>query len=380
MRAISRLALPVAMFALVLTAVEAQEPGPLLKPVTPPKDTTRVRVQTSEENPIFYHFAAQIPDPKNKDKMIDVVVAFESLPGKSYVSAKKWKSWGFEVPANRTATLPELIITGSQVLPKLSKGRDTVVKVTNIKVEIIEPTGDIDTVLLCDMLLPMNDLTKGADKAFETRMYFGDKFMEFTVPNTAVKRLGTGDDTPLPEPAVSPDKDLLVVAGPTTLARGVPTFAYASIDGQAQYKLPEGKFETVNVGVSSTMNWPDGILMTIGTARGLGITIEEGKDLKGIGAGFDAMVGRAKLKELRLGLVTGSNLKVPKDLVLKDVTVIVDKNNSSHFVWIGPRFLDTHFTDPVYACDTAGIWRLNGRVKPELLMDIKTRTPPPKKP
>jgi len=307
-----------------------------------------------------------------------VVVAFDSLPGKSYVAMKKWKSWGFEVPANRIAVLPELIITGSQLAPKISKGRDTEFRITNIKLEIIEPPADGDTVLLSDMLLPMNDFTKGNDRAFETRMYFADKFMEFTAPNAAVKKLGTGDETPPPEPSVTAEKDLLVVAGPSTLANGVPTFAFASVDGQPQYKLPEGRIEKVNVGVASTMNWPEGILMTIGTARGLGLTIEQGKDLKGIGAGFNATVGRAKLKEFRLGLVTGSNLKVQKDLVVKDVSVIVDMNNSSHFVWIGPRFLDAHFTDPIYACDSTGSWKLHGRVKPELLQDIKTRMPPKK--
>jgi len=377
MRALFRLALPVAMVTIALTAAEAQEPGPLLKPVTPPTTSTRVRVQTSDEKPEFFHIAARIMDQK-KEKTIDLVVAFDSLPGKGFVALKKWKSWGFEVPPNRTGTIPELIIPASQVFPKLSKGRDTEVKLTNVKVEIIEPPADGDTILLCDMLLPINDLTKNADKAFETRMYFGDKFMEFTVPNTAVKRLGTGDETPLPEPAVTTDKDLIAATGPSTLYHGVPTFSYAAIDGQATYKLPDGKNETVNVGIASTMNWQDGILMSIGTARGLGLTVENDKDLKGLGAGFDATVGRAKLKEFRLGLVTGTNQK--KDLVLKDVKIIVDKNNSNHFVWIGPRFIEAHFTDPVYGCDTAGVWKLSGRMKPEELQDIKTRTPPPKKP
>ncbi|MCE9565631.1 MAG: hypothetical protein K8U57_26715 [Planctomycetes bacterium] len=378
MRALFRFALPVAMFAIALSTVEAQEPAPLLKPVTPPMTSTRVRVQTSDEKPEFFHITARIPDQKKKDTMIDVVVAFDSLPGKAFVAMKKWKSWGFEVPANRTGTIPELIITGSQVIPKLSKGRDTEIRLTNVKVEIVEPPADGDTILLCDMMLPINELTKGADRAFETRMYFGDKFMEFTVPNAMVKRLGTGDDAPLPEPGITTDKDLIAATGPSTLYHGVPTFTFASIDGQQTYKLPDGKSETINVGVASTMNWQDGILMTIGTARGLGLTVDQGKDLKGIGAGFDAMVGKAKLKEFRLAFVTGPTGKVQKDLVLKDVTVIVDKNNSNHFVWIGPRFLEANFTDPVYACDSAGVWKLSGRLKPEALQDIKTRTPPKK--
>jgi hypothetical protein len=381
MRALFRLALPAAMVAVAVVAAEAQEPAPLLKPVTPPMSGTRLRLPTSEEKPEFFHIMARIQDPKKSDKTIEVVVAFDNQPTKSMVTAKKWKSWGFEVPANRIGVLPELIIPASQLAPKLTKGgRDCEYRISNVKVEIVEPPGDADTILLCEMLLSMSDFTKGADRAFETRIYFPDKFIEFTAPNLGVKRLGTGDEKSLPDPAVTRDKDLMAVTGPTTLYYGVPTFAYASVNGQQKYKLPDGKNETVNVGLGTTMNWHDGLLMTIGMARGLGITIEDGKDLKGIGAGFDASVGRAKLKEFRLGFMTGPNLKTPKDLVLKDVSVIVDKGSSTHFMWIGPRFIEANLVDAVYSCDASGTWRLGGRIKPELLQDIKTRTPPPKKP
>ena len=84
-----------------------------------------------------------------------------------------------------------------------------------------------------------------------------------------------------------------------------------------------------------------------------------------------------KIKELRLGLYTGTGLKVQKDLVLKDLAVVVDKNASEGYVWLGPKFMETYFKDGVYACGTDGIWKLNGRCDPELLFDIKTR---PKKP
>ena len=57
--------------------------------------------------------------------------------------------------------------------------------------------------------------------------------------------------------------------------------------------------------------------------------------------------------------------------------MFVDKNNSGHFLWVGPRFVEEHFKDPVYACGTDGVWKLHGRVKPDLLLDVKTR---PKKP
>lgn len=376
MRTLSRLALPAALVALTVTAARA-DPEPLLKPITPPGSGTRVRFATSEEKPIFYHVEARIPDPKKKDKGIDVVVAFESLPGKSSVALKKWKGWGFDVPANRVGVLPELVIPGSQLAPKASKV-GVEVRLTNVKLEIVDVPGDGDTVLMSDVLLTMSEFTKGADRAFEPRMYFADKFMEFTVPNAAVRRPGTGDDAPPPPPAASADKDLVVFSGPSRSHGGIPVLAFASIDGQAQYKLPDGKLESVNAGISSTMNWQDGVLLTIGTARGCGIAVMPADDLKGLGVGFETTVGRGTLKELRLGFVTGPGGKVQKDLVLTDVPVIIDKNNSGHFVWIGPRFLQRHFTDPVYAFTPEGGWRLHGRVKPELLNDTKTRTPPKK--
>jgi hypothetical protein len=149
---------------------------------------------------------------------------------------------------------------------------------------------------------------------------------------------------------------------------GTLGFAYASVNGVTKYTTPQGKMEQVNAGVSSITNYPPPcILMTLNTARGCNVELEKQPgDAEGV---------KGKVKELRLGLLTGPGFKTQKDLVLKDVEVYVVNDKTKAAVWLGARFIDTYFTDAVYGCGTDGVWRLHGRVKPELLEDIKTRTP-----
>ena len=80
--------------------------------------------------------------------------------------------------------------------------------------------------------------------------------------------------------------------------------------------------------------------MTIGTARGCNVEMDRENETKGMGATFETTVVKGKVKELRLGVMTGPGLKTPKDIVIQDLTVWVDKSNSGHFIWLGPRFLD----------------------------------------
>ena len=369
---------------LVVATGRADEPAPLLKPVVPPSSSVRVRIPVIEERFTTMQFKAQVPmGPKGKGKKgdtIDVTVGIETLPGPSYVSSKLWESWGYEVPPNRIGTLPELQISGTQVAPKITKGRDVQIKWPSIRLEIIEPPGGSDKVRNTDIFLTLRDFTKGLDRTFETRLYFQDKFLELTVPASTVKRLGSGDEPP-PDPTITADKELVVIAGPMTTtvptARGLPVFAYAAANGLTQYKTASGTIEYVNAGVSSTNDWEKGVLMTIGTARGCNVEMDRENEAKGMGATFETRVLKGKVKELRLGAMTGPGLKTPKDIVIQDLTVWIDKSNSGHFIWLGPRFVDAYLKDPIYACGPDGLWQLHGRIMPDLLQDIKTR---PKKP
>jgi hypothetical protein len=112
--------------------------------------------------------------------------------------------------------------------------------------------------------------------------------------------------------------------------------------------------------------------MTVHTARGCDVefTPPEGMDWGSV---------EGKVKELRLGVFAGPGLRAQKDFVLKDVKVVVYNQDSYGFVYLGPRFVEEYFKDGVFGCGPDGVWRLHGRVKTELLEDLKTRTPPPKK-
>lgn len=366
-----------ALIALAGLVFAADEPVQLIKPVVPSATSIRVRVPTSEEKPTFYHFAAQVPKARSKEgEMAKIRVALECRPGKSVVTAKKWESWGYEIPANRTGILPELVIRGVQLAPKLSRGgHDVEIRFPAIRVEIVEPPVGEESVLGCDILLAMNDLTKNADRHFEPRLWFSDQFLELTVPSGSVKRPGTGDEAP-PEPAIDPDEKLVPAMGPTTI-RGIAVFTYSAINGKTRYKNANGKYEPVRVTVSSTTNCPGGVIMSMGAARGCEIEFEKGKEMTGTGTNFETTMLKGTMKELRIGFQTGADRKGRQDLVLKDVLVWVDKNDSGHMVWLGPSFLRQHFKNPVYACGPDGAWKLHGRLSPEVLQDVKTRPKPP---
>jgi hypothetical protein len=309
-----------------------------------------------------------------KSELVDVVVAFDTMPNPSYVTAKKLESWGYTVPKNKEFLLPELLVTMAQVAPKPAKGgTDAVVRLTNLKLTVVDaPASGDDTVFFSDMSLSASTLYQNGERAMEPRVGFGGRYLELTVPSAIVKRPGTDD---LPAPAVTADADAMLVpaVGPTTLRNGLPVFAYAAVNGQESYKLANGNTAPVNVVVASISNWDTGIVVTIGLARGCKVEMNAGMaGMTATGAEGKSEMVPGKIKELRLGLNTGAGLKEKKDFVLKDVPVWVDKNVSEGLLYLGPKFMDTHFKDAVYAGGAEG-WKLHGRVSPDLLFDIKTR-------
>jgi hypothetical protein len=368
--AVMRIALAVCLILILSALAAADEPAPLLKPVVPRGIGVRVRIPTSEAKSGFYHLAAQAV--KAKGGMADITAAFEVRSGQSYVSAKKWRSWGYEVSANKVGVLPELMIRGVQVAPKLSQGRDVEFRLTDLHLQIVEPPKGADTVIGCDLLLALNDVSKNADRAYEPRLYFADNFLELTVPASSVKRPGTGD-MPLPEPAVNPDLALVPFLAPVK-TRGVAVFTSSAINGLARYRISDGKEKSVSVTMSSTTNCPGGIMVSMGTARGCKIELEE-KEIRGTGTSFETAIAKGKVKELRLGVRTGPGYQTARDLVFKDVTVWVDKNDSGHMVWLGPSFLRDQLANPVYACGPDGAWKLFGRAKPEMLVKPLAKKP-----
>lgn len=359
-----------AALALLGTVGAGAEPAPLLKPVTPAGGAARVRLPVTEDAQTFAQLKGTIPNPKKKGETVAVKVLIDTLPNVGRVSLKTWKDWGFEVPANRLGTLPELVVTGTQLGTKGTKGGDIEFRATNIRLSIVEPPAGSEAAFGCDLWVSVRDLTGGTDRAAEARFHFADRFLELTAPGAAVKKLATADVV-VPEPKGA-EGELVPVAGAQALRNGVPTFAFAAINGRAEYVTPAGKTEKVNAMVSSITNYaPPGVLMTLNTARGCGVELEKQP--------ADGETVTGKVKELRLALLTGPDLKVPKDFVLKDISVAVIDEKTIAAVWLGPRFVEEYFADGVLGCGADGVWKLHGRVKPELLADPKTRTVPPKK-
>src|SRR5262245_10365392 len=123
------------LFSAALTA--ADEPAPLLKPVTPTGTGLRVRLPVTPGFPKAVTFPAKLPNGKKKTEQIDVTVTFDCLPNPSYVTTKKIEEWGYDVPKGKEFTLPELTFTTAQIAPKPTKGSDVVMRLTNVKFTVV---------------------------------------------------------------------------------------------------------------------------------------------------------------------------------------------------------------------------------------------------
>jgi hypothetical protein len=386
MRFLMRLPLPVSILALVaafVAAAAAAEPAPLLKPVTPGGQQLRVRLPVSPGFPKTMSFPAQLPrggkkksSEKKEAEKIDVTVALDSLPGKSYVTAKKLQSWGYDVPKDKEFLLPELTFTAAQVAPKPLKGHDSIVRLTNVKLTVVDSPGSSDdTVYFCDLGLSASSFYLGNERAMEPRLSFGDKFLELTVPTTITRRPGS-EDGALVEVTSSTDTTLVPAYGSMISRGGIQVFGYASINGQDSYKTANGKVFPVNVTVSSITNVPSGVIVTLGLARGCNIEMDQAAPAlgaTGVEAKSEFIPG--KIKELRLAVNMGPGFRTVKDLVIKDLPVLVEKNQSEGYMLLGQKFMDTYIGDAVYAGTGEG-WKLHGRIDPTLLFDIKTRPKP----
>ncbi len=358
--------------ALAVTVSAADEPAPLLKPVSITGSYARVRLPVTPGEPTTMSFTAQLPHGANKQEMVDVVVALDTMHGKSYVSAKKWESWGYNKPNTPEVILPELYIAAGQIAPKPMPGHDVIVRLSNLKLTILNNTPTPDgSVHQCDLSLSAQTLFGGNDRSFQPHVSFSDKYFELTVPQTALKKLGTSDFI-IPEATTTNDPRLTPVFVPHKKDANYYMFEYAAINGVSIYRAPDKSLNLVKVTVASITNTPTGIVIPIGIARECKVEMDEKDVNEGIGAQTKTEFIPGKLKEMRIAVFTGPGFRTLKDLVIKDLDVHVNRYQSQGRVVIGQRFIDTYFADGIYAADASG-YKLYGRVNPELLADIKTR-------
>jgi hypothetical protein len=347
----------------------AADPPPLLKPLAGTSAAPRLRFPFAgpKNQTPDAQFKALIPKPKGKKgEYTEIVLWVSPYVANIGHTTQQWKAWGFEVPADRLAVLPELVIPGAQTgAAKGAKGRDAEFRVTNLKVQLAEAPGGDTGGISNALTIPLSALTGGNDRGAEPRFHMADRFLELSAPAKAVKKLDTSD-VPLGEVTGTDDAKLKVAAIPTTGS----VFNYVSVNGFTQYVRPNGNPERV-AGYLLVGTGGSDIIMTVPVARGCDTQLDK-----------EAGPTSAIVKELRVGPITGPNLKGQRDFVLRDVKVTVSANESASVIYFGPQFIEKHFKDAIFACGSDGVWKLHGRVKPEATEDIKTRIVPkvPKKP
>lgn len=335
-----------ALFAGAAGAVD-----PLVKPVAPGGGAVRVRLPMIGKTATSA-FKAQIPKPKGGASEVTVYV---SMYSGVTTTIQQWKAWGFDVPANRNAVLPELIISGVDAAPKAGKGRDVEFKLAKIPVSLYEAPGGDKGGISDTLSIPLSLLVAAGASPADTRVHFADRLIEFSAKSASAKKLGTGAEK-LADLDLTDDSKLLVAHIPTNAFGGL---AFAAVNGKTQYKRPTGKVENVTAGIDLNGG---GILMSVSMARGCGVELDSEKNPR-VGV----------VKELRFGPIAGAGVKgLPKDFVLRDVKVDISDGEDHSHIWLSSEFVEKYFKDGVLAQD-GNAWKLHGRVKPEFFDDQKNR-------
>ena len=379
MRLFSLLALGALSAALAGPAAPAADsPDALLRPLAPPDKTVRVRLPVSGAKMGPVRVPAQVPSGKKPGEYIDIMVAV-GTGGESLVPEEALADWGYAAKAGGRFKLPEVRFPGVQIAPaaRPKDGTDVAPRLTGVTLAVVAPPVEPKNMVFdADLLLCEADLCQvggaartgpegqaawaaGLKKA-RPRLAFDDAFLELTVPSSAaaLKRFGTSDGTAR-EATARPAAGLAAVVAPTD--RQTDAFLFAAVNGKSAYKSGS-KTRAVSAIVSPTNNWPTGIVIDAGVARGCGVEWDERAE----GVGAAGPRGRSKMvpgtvKELRIGFLVDGDPKKPVDFVLADVKVMVDPGDSGSTVSLGPRFFEAHLTDAVYAADDRGGWNLYAR-------------------
>lgn len=395
-----RLTTLAAGLGLALAATAADEPPgppPYLKPATPPSGQVRVRVPITGDPQTPYRVRAFVARPKGKTgDPIEVVVGINT-GARAVATSKMVRSWGYTPGPDRKVVLPEFVIVGQQLapVPKAAKGkdsagadagRDVLARVTQLTVECLDTVAEeTDKVLGSDIIVGVHDLTKHQDRAAEPRLHFTGKLFDMNFASGMVKK-APGEPTELiPEPVSTADPKLSVVFAPLANRQGVgPAFHYASFNGIDAVKNRMGQSMPISVGVTAATTLRSGVIMSTGMSHQLGLKLDPEKATQD----FLTLDKKGKfvpveVKEMRIGVMTGRGPATanatPMDLVIKDLEVVVDTQESEPMVWVGPNFINKYFPDAVYTTSMPGATeplRLYGRVNPEALMDPKTRKKP----
>jgi hypothetical protein len=352
-----------ALAAGLALAAAAAEP-PLLRPANPPAGHTRVRFPLKGgEDPVL-QFVGKGKVPRaggKKGDLIDVSVSLSTVPH-CQATDKMLARWGYKGVPNESVILPEVFLTGSQLSPKLAKGADVVYRIPSVKVWVVDvdANGKSEQISGTDLMLHLPEITGGADRVMEPRLYFTDRFLDLSLPAATFKKPNTGAEAPADPPSKAP-AGLTPFVAPLTDPKG-PAFAGATINGQDTVKVP-GKAEPLVVYLSASTEGMEDFYVSLGAAQPLGVKVDPTK------TGFE----KARVQELRLVFNTGPGFKAKKEFVLTDTPVNVNMLDSSVTVAIGPTFVNKHFPDAVFTVGSDGAAKLHGRVDPKKLAEVRPR-------
>jgi hypothetical protein len=348
---------------------------PLLRAVTPPAGQFRVRIPLAEGNDKAIQMQARVPNPKAKGDRSEITVGLDTI-NRSMVTTKMLEKWGYSAPPGKPFVLPELLIAAHQLAPKPTKTSDVFLRVTNLKLDVLEAAPDGGGQLFnADMILLLPDLLKVATRSAEPRFHLHERFLDLTVPPAAVRRPGTGLEL-MPEPDTPPDPKLAVIACPLNPTPGL-SFTSASINGIDTFQMPDGKIHRVTPLLSTGTHGGSGVVMTIGMARALKLDVDLTRDASpGMTTEKRVRVIEYKLKEFRVGVLTGPGLKTPQELVFTEFTIWIDVVDSDAGLWIGYPFITRYFKDAVLAISPDGTAKLHGRVDPEHIKEPRAKKKP----
>jgi len=346
-------------FASLATAAE-----PLVKPATIPAGSTRLRFHLESDNGSAYRVKALVLPPKTAKKGTEptaATIAIDTALGDmGYITVKKLKSFGFDVPVGQIVILPEVLLLGETLGPKPKPG-ELRAKANNIKLMVLDKAyGSEDSIGGADFQVNIDALLQGTPSQSQAWVFFGKTpIFDANYPEKSLVR-------PPTDAGAAPVTEFT----PEALAEGrVPMM----ITLRAGYQLPYNGFHG-----KPAMAGPR-VVFSLGNVRepGMYVTAKmatmyelkpdpDAKDLE-VFADFNKK-GKAVMgliKDIRIPVGIESGFKTARELTSKDQPLILDQEQQNPALYVGPGYFGPLLQNPVMATGPDGITRVYGYVEPK---------------
>ncbi len=352
-------------FGCVVASLAGLAPAaePLVKPATIPVGATRLRFPLESDNGSAYRLKALIPPPKTAKKgtePLPATIAIDTALGDTgYITVKKLKSFGYDVPVGQTAILPEVLLLGETVGPKPKAG-EVRAKANNLKLVVLEKAyGSEDTVGGADLQVNLDVLLQGTAAQSQAWVYFGKTLlMDANYPEKSLIR-------PPTEAGATPTE--FVPEEPT--ADRVPMM----ITLRTGYQMPLNGFHGKPAATGPR------VVFSLGQIREPGIYVTakmakmyelkpdpDAKELE-IFADFNkkgkAMMGL--IKDIRIPVGIDAGFKTARELTSKEQPLILDQEQQTPALYVGPGYFGPLLQNPIMAVGPDGVARVYGYIEPK---------------